>query len=35
VADTPLPWRELHELVMALWMRIGVRLLWRLERPTT
>jgi hypothetical protein len=35
VADTPLPWRELDELVMVLWMRIGVRLILRQERPTT
>jgi hypothetical protein len=35
VVDTPLPWRGLHELVMELRMRIGGRLLLRLERPTT
>lgn len=29
--DTPMPWRDLHELILALWMRIGDTLLWRLS----
>ena len=32
--DTPLPWRELHELILATWVRIGDSLLRRLS-PTT
>ena len=32
--DTPLPWRELYEMILATWVRIGDSLLWRLS-PTT
>jgi predicted transposase YbfD/YdcC len=34
IDDTPLPWRELHEMVFAVWIRIGDALLARL-RPRT
>lgn len=34
IADTPMPWRELHELVFAVWICIGDRLLWRLKQMT-
>lgn len=30
VADTPRPWAELHEMILAAWVRIGVGLLARL-----
>jgi hypothetical protein len=33
VPDTPMPWRELHELIFAVWVRIGNQLLKRLTPP--
>jgi predicted transposase YbfD/YdcC len=33
VADTPRPWRELHELILSVWVRVGAGLLARLQ-PT-
>lgn len=33
VASTPMPWQELHETIMGLWVRIGDKLLLRLTPP--
>ena len=34
VADPPLPWRELHELVFALWIPVGSRLFTHLAQTS-
>ncbi|MGE0435171.1 MAG: ISAs1 family transposase [Planctomycetota bacterium] len=33
IAPTPMPWAELHELIAALWVRMGTTLLERLRTP--
>lgn len=35
IEPTPMPWGELHEMIMGIWMRIGDTLLLRLAPPTT